>query len=124
MAYKDELQGELISDDLRQTIADLIGLLLGGGLGHHAHQRLGTGRTQQHATGLAEHGLFLPDGLQHHGVGLCRKLIDIGHIDQRLRQLGEVRGKFLEALAGLHHLVAQSEGRHGRTVRRQAYSRP
>lgn len=94
---------------LAETVADLVGLLLGFRFSHDAHERFGAGGTQEHAAGVAEHFLFAFDGRLHFGVGFGCELVDVWHIDEGLRQLREVGCEFFETLAGVDHFVAQGQ---------------
>ena len=78
---------------LGQAVGDLVGLLLGGRLDHHAHQLLGARGAEQHAPGVAE---LLLDGVDRLGdlvaLGDGQPVGD-GHVHQDLRQPLDHRGE-------------------------------
>ena len=92
-------EGELLLDDAGEAVGDLLGLLGAGGLDHHAHQRLGAGGAEQHPAGVAELGLGLGDGGGEHEVLVGARLVDVGHVDQHLRQPGHHRAQLGERLS-------------------------
>ncbi len=81
-------QPELALDQRDQAAAHLLGLLVGGRLDHHAHERLGAARAHEHPPATGELVLGGAHGRVHLLRVLERAAIAHAHVDQPLRQLG------------------------------------
>ena len=99
-----EVDMKFFGDDLGEAGADFVGVGLGGGLGHHAHERFGAGGAQQHTAGVSQQFLLTGHGILDALVGGGGLLVHVRH--EGLRQLREVGGELLQALAR----TAQGQG--------------
>ncbi len=103
-------EGELFVDHIGQPVGDLLSLLGGGGLDHHADQRLGARRPQQHPAGVTELGLRLGHRGSQDEVLVRAALVDVGHVDQHLRKAGHHPGKLGQRRMGGGHPVQHVQG--------------
>lgn len=99
------LQREFFGDDLGEAGADFVGVGLGGGLGHHAHERFGAGGAQQHTAGVSQQFLLAGHGILDALVGGGGLLVHVRHVDEGLRQLREVGDGTLTALTLCNEVV-------------------
>ena len=81
-------------------------LLLGFGFGHDAHERLGAGRTQQHAAGVAQQFLRVPPRPAPLALVLAAILSTFGTLMSVCGSWGSRRPVPLQALTGFDDLVA------------------
>ena len=104
---------QVLLNDCCPRRSDGVGLVLGRGLDHVAHEWLGTRGTQEHATGVAQASLSGRHGL---GDGLIRRrgrAVHAAHVDEGLRQALDEGRQVGQRTAGLlDHARDQERGQN------------
>src|SRR5699024_638019 len=105
------LQPQCRTDDAGQMLGDGSSLIAGRRFDHDAYERLGARTAKQHATAIAESGRGLRYRLLQGRVAISPGFIDVGHIDQHLRQHRHDARQVSQRTAGRGHPRSHMYGR-------------